>query len=78
MAKKAIDLTALTAGAALKEAAAAPVMSKPVTKSKLISALPVALEERYAKLRADGKTSLLFSAYMIEALREKLERDESR
>lgn len=44
-------------------------------KSKLLGRVPVAAQEKHAALKAQGKTSLTFSAYIIEALLEKLERD---
>lgn len=44
-------------------------------KSKVIS-FPVTFEERHKALKAVGATSLLYSQYIVEALREKLERDE--
>jgi hypothetical protein len=47
-------------------------------KQKLIHRMPVAYEERFKALKQDGKTSLLFSAFILEAIREKLERDESK
>lgn len=44
-------------------------------KSKLLGRVPVGAQEKHAELKAQGKTSLTFSAYIIEALIEKLERD---
>ncbi|GJA64100.1 hypothetical protein KAM351_27110 [Aeromonas caviae] len=44
-------------------------------KSKVIS-FPVTFEARHKALKAAGATSLLYSQYIVEALREKLERDE--
>ena len=54
--------------------ASAPVSS---TKPKSLRAVPVAYIERHKKLKSSGKTSLDFSAFIIEALREKLEKEES-
>lgn len=44
-------------------------------KSKLLGRVPLAAEQKHSELKAQGKTSLTFSAYIIEALIEKLERD---
>lgn len=45
------------------------------TKPKSLRAVPVAYFNKHAELKKEGKTSLDFSPYIIEALREKLERD---
>lgn len=45
------------------------------TKSKSLRAVPSAYFTKHAELKTDGKTSLDFTAYIIEAIREKLERD---
>ncbi|MCG6268279.1 hypothetical protein [Vibrio furnissii] len=45
------------------------------TKAKSLRAVPTTYFEKHEELRKDGKTSLDFSAYIIEAIREKLERD---
>ncbi len=45
------------------------------TKPKSLRAVPVAYFTKHAELKEEGKTSLDFSAYIIEAVREKLERD---
>lgn len=47
-------------------------------KQKLIHRMPVAYETRFKMLKAEGKTSLLFSAFILEAIREKLEREEEK
>ncbi|GEK08905.1 hypothetical protein [Pseudoalteromonas peptidolytica] len=74
MAKKSWEkLDALDDGAQVQEAKTQVSSS---TKSKLINKLPTALEERYEALKAQGKTTLNFSHYIVEALREKLDREE--
>ena len=78
MAKKSVDLSMLSgvgSSARLIEKEATPAAA---TKSKLLTGLPVAFEERHKALKAAGVTSLLLNPYIIEALREKLERDEQR
>lgn len=78
MAKKSVDMSMLSgvgSSARLIEKEAAPAAA---TKSKLLTGLPVAFEERHKALKAAGVTSLLLNPYIIEALREKLERDEQR
>ncbi|BET44317.1 hypothetical protein ACH54D_20600 [Atlantibacter hermannii] len=44
-------------------------------RRKKLLQVPELYCEKFDALKASGKTPLLFSAYMIEALREKLERD---
>lgn len=84
MAKKSVDMSMLSgvgSSARLieKEATpATPAAPAAATKSKLLTGLPVAFEERHKALKAAGVTSLLLNPYIIEALREKLERDEQR
>lgn len=87
MAKKSVDMSMLSgvgSSARLieKEATpatpAAPAAPAAATKSKLLTGLPVAFEERHKALKAAGVTSLLLNPYIIEALREKLGRDEQR
>ena len=78
MAKKIVDMSMLSwvgSSARLIEKEATPAAA---TKSKLLTGLPVAFEERHKALKAAGVTSLLLNPYIIEALREKLERDEQR
>ena len=50
--------------------------TKPATKPKHINNLPVKAEERFNALKATGKVSGNLSAYMVQALIEKLEKDE--
>ncbi|MEL7630898.1 molecular chaperone GroEL [Pectobacterium aroidearum] len=45
------------------------------TKAKNLKAIPVSYFEAHADLKTTSKTSLDFSSYIIEAIREKLERD---
>lgn len=45
------------------------------TKAKNLKAIPVSYFDAHAELKATSKTSLDFSSYIIEAIREKLERD---
>lgn len=55
-----------------------PVSERPEptkTKAKNLKAIPHSYFEAHADLKAASKTSLDFSSYIIEALREKLERD---
>ncbi len=78
MAKKSVDMSMLSgvgSSARLIEKEATPAAA---TKSKLLTGLPVAFEDRHKALKAAGVTSLLLNPYIIEALREKLERDEQR
>ena len=78
MAKKSVDMSMLSgvgSSARLIEKEATPAAA---TKSKLLTGLPVAFEDRHKALKAAGVTSLLLNPYIIEALREKLGRDEQR
>ncbi|WP_303845744.1 hypothetical protein [Aeromonas sobria] len=78
MAKKTVDMSMLSgvgSSARLIEKEAAPAAA---TKNKLLTSLPVAFEERHKALKSAGETTLLYNQYIIEALREKLERDEQR
>ncbi|EOW7187862.1 molecular chaperone GroEL, partial [Cronobacter sakazakii] len=43
------------------------------TKAKNLKAIPLSYFEAHADLKATSKTSLDFSSYIIEAIREKLE-----
>ncbi|SGZ07747.1 YbiA [Moritella viscosa] len=45
------------------------------TKPKHLKTIPVSYFSKHETLKKTGKTSLDFSAYIIEAIREKLERD---
>lgn len=76
--RKVVDMSMLSgvgSSARLIEKEATPAAA---TKSKLLTGLPVAFEERHKALKAAGVTSLLLNPYIIEALREKLEQDEQR
>jgi hypothetical protein len=58
------------------EAHAAEVrVEPPKTKAKNLKAIPLSYFEAHAELKLSSKTSLDFSSYIIEAIREKLERD---
>ena len=70
---KLADLDALDQGAAVREQAKTATTE---TKSKLLNKFPVALENRHKKLKESGTTTLNLSQYILEAVREKLERDE--
>lgn len=48
---------------------------KSKARSKNLRAVPETYFEAHAQLKASNKTSLDFSAYILEALREKLEND---
>ena len=63
-------------GAALTETKGSQSIDTPIeTKAKHLKNIPMSYFNDYKKLKATGKSSLDFSAYIIEALREKLERD---
>lgn len=47
----------------------------PTTKKKLLNAMPTAYEAAHKKGKQGGITSLDFSQYIYEALREKLQKD---
>ncbi|EMK1731230.1 chaperonin [Salmonella enterica] len=55
----------------------APLKTAPTsrTRAKSIRAMPVEYFDLHEQLRMSRKTSLDFSTYIIEAVREKLERD---
>lgn len=57
-------------GAALKE-----VNASTGSRAKNLKAMPESYFRAHKEVKEDGKTSLDFSAYIIEAVREKLERD---
>lgn len=77
MVKKIVDLSSLGEGAALREAPTGDVLNKKAaTKSKEIKNMPVEFFNRHAELKAQGKTSLLFTAFIIEAVRKALEEHE--
>lgn len=48
---------------------------KATTKAKHIKNMPISFFEDHAKLKNEGKTCLDFSSYILEAVREKLKRD---
>lgn len=50
-------------------------VAKSKARSKNLRAVPETYFEAHAQLKASNKTSLDFSAYILEALREKLEND---
>ncbi|MCO4902664.1 molecular chaperone GroEL [Escherichia coli] len=56
-----------------EEVSGRPVTTR--TKAKNLKAIPLSYFEAHAELKATSKTSLDFSSYIIEAIREKLERD---
>ncbi|ELB2793262.1 hypothetical protein QMX34_003896 [Aeromonas hydrophila] len=77
MAKKVVDLTSLGEGAVLKEVAQESAPPKKVaTKPKEIRNMPAEFFKRHADLKATGRTSLLFTAFIIEAVRKALEEHE--
>ncbi|EJX7572442.1 hypothetical protein OEK23_003573 [Vibrio cholerae] len=45
------------------------------TKAKHLKHVPIQYFNKHAELNASGKTSLNFTDYIVEALREKLERE---
>lgn len=55
--------------------AVSPRIEPARTKAKNLKAIPVSYFDAHAELKATSKTSLDFSSYIIEAIREKLERD---
>lgn len=76
MSRKVVDMSKLSAtnsGASLVEREG----DSTAKKGKIIY-LPIAFEERHKALKESGTTSLAYSNYIAEALREKLDRDEQR
>lgn len=67
-------LSGIGGGAALKEKSSTGVIEK---KPKYLKDLPLSYFDDHKELKASGKTSLNFSAYIYEAVREKLERDKN-
>lgn len=65
-------LNKVTKGAALKADTGAK------SKAKTLRAVPADYFDRFDTLKQDGKVSGSLSAYIIEALREKLLNDESK
>lgn len=45
------------------------------SKAKLLNAVPTRYFDAHHELKENGKTSLDFSRYILEALREKLEKE---
>jgi len=77
MKRKTLDLTSLGEGAVLREAVTIDTPSKKAaTKPKEIRNMPVEFFNRHAALKAQGKTGLLFTAFIIEATRKALEEHE--
>lgn len=76
MVKAKIDLESLGGGAALIESSKTAVTDKPTMKPKVIKSMPAEFFERHKELKASGKTSLLFSPFIIEAVRKALEEHE--
>ena len=78
MAKKLINLDDLGAGAPLKAVTTVTDSNrgKIPTKAKNIQNMPLEFFTRHAALREQGNTSLLFTPYIIEAVRKALEEDE--
>lgn len=76
MAKAKIDLTSLGGGAALKESTGEKEDIKQGVKQKNIKTMPAEFFERHKALKANGKTSLLFTYFIIEAVRKALEEHE--
>jgi hypothetical protein len=76
--KKLINLDDLGAGAPLKEVTSVTNSNKGKipTKAKNIQNMPLEFFTRHAALREQGHTSLLFTPYIIEAVRKALEKDE--
>lgn len=71
-----INLESLGGGAALKETTPSDHGGKAPTKSKEIRNMPMDYFTRHQALRDQGKTSLLFTAFIIEAVRKALEEHE--
>ncbi|MBA4823498.1 molecular chaperone GroEL [Pantoea ananatis] len=62
-------------GPAEQKVAEPKTVVKSKARSKNLRAVPETYFEAHAQLKASNKTSLDFSAYILEALREKLEND---
>ncbi|QCR38932.1 chaperonin [Nissabacter sp. SGAir0207] len=52
-----------------------PTPAKREVRTKTLKAIPTSYFDAHQKLRDNNKTGLDFSNYILEALREKLERD---
>ncbi|PSW53052.1 hypothetical protein [Photobacterium leiognathi] len=70
-------LGAVGSNAALTENKNAVKPTAPTVKPKHLRAVPVAYFDRHDALKETGQTSLDFTSYIIEAIREKLDRDEN-
>ncbi|WP_268012624.1 hypothetical protein [Aeromonas veronii] len=77
MSRKKVDMTKLE-GAGSSARLIEREQPSVKTKAKLLPAIPVSFEERHKALKEAGATSLVYGHYIVEALREKLERDEQR
>lgn len=66
------ELETADTGAALKEQ---PKVEQSTTKAKHLNAMPSAFFDGHKKGKETGKTSLDFSQYIYEAIREKLQKD---
>lgn len=49
--------------------------TKRLTRTKTLKSVPASYFEAHSQLRSQNRTYLDFSSYIMEALREKLERD---
>lgn len=79
MRNKTVDMSMLNgAGSSVRLIEREAEVESAATKNKLLTSLPVIFEQRHKALKAAGVTSLLLNQYIIDALREKLERDEQR
>ncbi|MFZ3491347.1 hypothetical protein [Vibrio harveyi] len=61
--------------AALKEQPKKENVAVVIVKPKLLNAMPVAFFDAHKKAKSGGVTSLDFSQYIYEAVREKLQKD---
>lgn len=78
MTRKIVDMSLLSGAGSSARLIEKEVEQAAATKNKLLTSLPVIFEQRHKALKAAGVTSLLLNQYIIDALREKLERDEQR
>lgn len=76
MVKQKIDLTSLGRGAALKESTGEKEDINQGVKQKNIKTMPAEFFERHKTLKANGKTSLNLTYFIIEAVRKALEEHE--
>lgn len=79
LAEQQAKLNTLMKSASLQTSSTATVdeksQQKSKTRSKNLRAVPETYFEAHSHLKLSNKTSLDFSAYILEAIREKLERD---